>query len=57
MKKRLPGEKKSSLALPFVEVSVEINRSQKREGSAGLKLPACPGEAPNSVSLGLLWSY
>lgn len=49
--------KKIKSCSPVVELSVEINRSQKREGSAGLKLPACPGEAPNSVSLGLLWSY
>lgn len=42
---------------PVLEVSVRINRSWKRGCSAGLKLPPWPREAPDSVPLGLLWSY
>lgn len=36
---------------PVVELSIEINGSWKREGSARIKLPTCPSEAPSSVSL------
>lgn len=43
--------KKIMSCSPVAELSIEINGSWKREGSARIKLPTCPSEAPNSVSL------